>query len=65
MGGALTFVDHEGEGEMDSTIKMEDVHRFVEDTDPQAILNFINENDDAGDADAVLQTVFWKQQVFA
>jgi hypothetical protein len=65
MGGSLTFVDHEGEGEMDSTIKLEDVHRFVEDTEPHSILNFINENDDAEDADAVLQTVFWKQQVFA
>jgi hypothetical protein len=65
MGGALTFVDHEGDGEMNSTIKLEDVHRFVEDTDPHTLLNFISGNDDANDADAVLQTVFWKQQVFA
>lgn len=65
MGGSLTFVDHEGDGEMTSIIKLEDVHRFVEDTDPQVIINFINENDDVTDADAVLQTVFWKQQIFA
>ncbi len=63
-GGALTFVDHEGDGDMTRTITIADIHSRVEKAPIQNLVNIINENDDVGDADVVLQTVFFEDVIF-
>jgi hypothetical protein len=61
-GGKLTYVDHEG-GD-DQSITLAEVHSRVGTVDPQVLLNMQNETDDAYDADAILQTVFWGEVIF-
>jgi hypothetical protein len=63
-GGNLTFEDVECEGEYTRSISMKDVHERVRLAPIEAILNFVKEQDDAGDADLVLQTVFYKEVLF-
>jgi hypothetical protein len=63
-GGELTFEDIEGEGDMTSSITMKDVHERVQTTDPKVLLRILSEQDDASDADQVLQTVFFKEVIF-
>ena len=63
-GGELTFIDHEGGGDMTRSITMADVHERVKHAGAQVLVNFHEEQDDAGDADAVLQTVFFEEIIF-
>ena len=63
-GGKLTFEDHENDGEYTRSITMKDVHENINQTPAQTLLNFVNEHDDAGDADLILQTVFYNEILF-
>lgn len=63
-GGSLTYVDHEGDGDMNRSITLADIHSRMEEVDPQALINMQQEQDDAGDADVILQTVFWGEVIF-
>jgi hypothetical protein len=63
-GGQLTFEDIEGEGDMTRSIKLADVHKRVQKTPFRHLADAINENDDAVTADAIVQTVFFKEVVF-
>ena len=63
-GGELTMTDHEGDGEYTRSIKLADVHERVQKTPIENLTNIINQNDDATDADCVLQTVFFEDIIF-
>lgn len=63
-GGSLTYIDIEGEGEMTSTIMINDVYERIDNVPKTIIGNFHLENDDVVDADSVLQTVFWNKIIF-
>ena len=63
-GGSLTYIDIEGEGEMTSTIMMNDVYERIDNVPKTIIGNFLSENDDVVDADVVLQTIFWNKVIF-
>jgi len=63
-GGELTFIDHEGDGDMTRSITLQDVHERVKDVGAHVLINFHEEQDDASDADAVLQTVFFEEVIF-
>jgi hypothetical protein len=62
-GGTLTLVDLEN-GEEPKTIKLADVHEWVQKTDSYHLQDYIDENDDAVTADVVLQTVFYHEVIF-
>jgi len=62
-GGQLTFFDIEG-GEESWSINLQDVHDKVCNAPARNILNFIEEQDDAEDADVILQTVFMGEIMF-
>jgi len=64
MGSKLTFIDDENEGEYTRSITIEDVYENINLVDAQTILNVLNENSDAGHADIILQTVFYKKIIF-
>jgi len=63
-GSSLTYIDIVGEGEMTSTIMMNNVYERIDNVPKTIIGNFLSENDDVVDADAVLQTVFWNEVIF-
>jgi hypothetical protein len=63
-GGTLTLIDEEGEGKYNSTITLQSVHDLVPQTPLRSLANYEDENDDAEDADAVLQTVFYEEIIF-
>jgi hypothetical protein len=63
-GGKLTFVDDECDGEYTSSVSLTDVHERVKNVEPQVLVNFNEEQDDASDADMVLQTVFFGEVIF-
>ena len=63
-GGELQCIDEEGEGEYTKTITLNDIHTKVCKTPPYNIISIMNETDDADDADAILQTVFFDETVF-
>lgn len=62
-GGFLRMRDIEG-SEEPKTIKMQDVHSGVRKSDPYYVMEFINEEDDADSADAIIQTVFFGEVIF-
>ena len=64
LGKSLTLVDEEGDGEMNSTISLSDVHERVSQTPISHLTNMITENDDAETADVIIQTVFYKDIIF-
>lgn len=64
MGRSLTLVDEEGEGAMNSTITLKDVHERVSNTPIRHLMDMINENDDADTADVIIQQVFFNDIVF-
>jgi len=64
MGGTISLIDIEGEGAMDSFVNMELVHERVCKTPTDNLMNMIKEEDDANDADVLLQTVFFNDIVF-
>jgi len=63
-GEYLVMVDVEGEGEYTSTVRLTQIHQRVETVAPVHIVNYQEEQDDADDADAVLQTVFFGEVIF-
>ncbi len=63
-GKYLVMIDAEGEGEYTSTVCLTEIHQRVETVAPVHILNYQEEQDDADDADAVLQTVFFGEIIF-
>lgn len=63
-GSTLTMKDEEGDGDMDSTITLQDVHERVQKTEARFLIDMIQEQDDAETADVVLQTVFFGEIVF-
>ena len=62
-GSHLTYFDIEG-GEESWSINLQDVHDKVCNAPARNILNFIEEQDDAEDADVILQTVFMGEIMF-
>ena len=63
-GGHLTYFDIEGGGGEPWPINLQDVHDKVSNAPARNILNFIEQEDDAEDADVILQTVFMGEVVF-
>jgi len=62
-GGKLTMVDHESDDE-ETSITLKDVHERTSQTPPRNLINITTENDDAIDADCVVQTVFFGEIVY-
>lgn len=65
MGGALEIIDHEGEGDQNKTICLEDIYSRINKVPLQSLNNIINETDDVNDADDVLQTIFYTELIFS
>ena len=65
MGFELTFIDQEGGGSMTRSIKLKDIHDKVGKSPDWALVQMSNETDDALTADAVIQTVFYGEIIFA
>jgi hypothetical protein len=63
-GGSITLADVVNNGSETSTITLQDVHERVSDVDARVLIEAINEEGDADTADAVLQTVFFKEVTF-
>lgn len=63
-GGHLTYFDIEGGGGEPWPINLQDVHEKVSTAPARNLLNFAEEQDDAEDADIILQTVFMGEVVF-
>jgi hypothetical protein len=61
-GYKISLYDEEGEETYE--IELKDVHERMEKVPVRNILNMIEENDDAEDADVIIQTVFLKEVVF-
>jgi len=67
IGGALQIFDHEGDSEIISSVKLEDMLDNMDlacEKQTEHILDMINEQDDAITADVVLQMVFFKDIIF-
>lgn len=63
-GGTITLADGVNDGAETATISLQDVHERVSDVDAAVLIEAINEEGDADTADAVLQTVFFKEITF-
>jgi hypothetical protein len=63
-GGQLTFIDHEGDGDMTRSITLQDVHERISKVPPSVIVNYNTLRDDVEDADIVLQTIFFEEVIF-
>jgi len=63
-GYKLTMVDVENEGDLTTSITLQDVHDKVQNTQLNHLHDMINGNDDAITADVILQTVFFDEIVF-
>lgn len=63
-GGHLTYFDIEGGGGEPWSINLQDVHEKVSNAPIGTILRFAEEQDDAEDADVILQTVFMDGVIF-
>lgn len=63
-GGTLTMIDHELDGEYNSTVTLQDIHDRVQKTPARFLIDMIEEQDDAETADVVLQTVFYGEIIF-
>ena len=66
-GGKLSIVDEEGgeDSEQNVSITLADVHERVSLTPIEHLAAMVNENDDATTADVILQTVFFKETIYA
>ena len=64
MGKSLTLVDDEGEGDMNSTITIKDVHEKLCKAPVKHLMDMINEDDDADTADVIIQQVFYNEIIF-
>jgi hypothetical protein len=65
MGSKLTLIDHESEGEYTRSIGIEEVHERVSLAPAEDVLAMLREEGDANTADIILQTVFYKDIIFA
>jgi len=63
-GGSLTLVDNECDGEYTRSITLVDVHKRVEKSPADHLLDMQNGNDDAVTADVILQSVFYEDIIF-
>ena len=63
-GGTLGVLDHECDGEYNAHINEAIILDRMDQVPPQRLLNIINEEDDADDADAVLQTLLYGEVIF-
>ncbi len=63
-GGTLGVLDHECDGEYNAHINEAIILDRMDQVPPQRLLNIINEEDDAEDADAVLQTLLYGEVIF-
>jgi hypothetical protein len=57
-------IDHECEGEYDAHIDLKVIQERMELVPAKNLLNIINEEDDADDADIVLQTLLYGDVIF-
>ena len=64
LGGTLTMVDEENEGEYNSTITIKEVYERVSETPIRHLVDMINETDDAVTADVIIQQVFFNEIIF-
>jgi hypothetical protein len=63
-GNELTIVDEEGGDDERYTITMKDVHERMNNVPFHNINNILQSEDDAYDADAIIQTVFFQDVIF-
>lgn len=65
-GNPLIVTDEEGGGDSEYNVKvtLDMVHERVHTAPVQVLVNVHNEQDDAEDADAILQTVFFNEIIF-
>ncbi len=63
-GGTLTVIDIEG-SEPPCSITIQDVYDRIQNVPTQNLFAILTENDDGVDADAVLQTVFFNEIIYA
>ena len=63
-GGTLGVLDHECDGEYNAHINEAIILDRMDQVPPQRLLNIINEEDDAEDADVVLQTLLYGEVIF-
>lgn len=63
-GKVLKMQDIEGDGAQTEYISIERVHERVKNVPIDRLMNFINEEDDADDADIVIQTVLYGEIIF-
>jgi len=64
LGGSLTMIDEEGEGDCNSTITIKEVYERVSETPISHLMDMIKENDDAVTADVIIQQVFFNEIIF-
>lgn len=64
IGGELTLIDHECEGEYTRSIGIKEVHERVPLAPAEDVLTMLKEEGDAGTADIVIQTVFYNEVIF-
>jgi len=67
IGGALQIFDYEGDSEIISCVKLEDMLDNMDlacEKQTEHCLDMINEQDDAVTADVILQMVFFKDVIF-
>lgn len=63
-GYSLTMTDVEGDDEYTSTIKIGDVYERMDLVLPEHLVAIHTESDDISTADAILQTIFFKEIIF-
>ena len=63
-GDPLYFVDHDNGGDYSQVVTLAMVHERVQMTPIANLLRIKAEEDDADDADAILQTVLYKEIIF-
>ena len=66
MGFGFSVIDHEGgeDSDYNKTIRLKDIYDKVQLTPMTQLSNIIDENDDASDADCLLQTIFFGEVIF-
>jgi len=64
MGYKLKFVDIGMDGSYSTELTLNMIHENMKYTPQQNLLNIISENDDSIDADAILQSVLFKDIIF-
>jgi hypothetical protein len=64
MGSSIMFIDIECDGEYTTALTLDMVYNNIEKTPIHNLLNIHNEQDDASDSDAVLQSVLFEDIIF-